>query len=450
MSITSSAYSLAVRALRALSPLAERGGSKVALGIRGRRDALEVLEEWSRSYRDPEQSLIWLHAPSVGEGLQARASLEALLGERDNLQAAYTFFSPSALNLARKMPVHVAGYLPWDVEGELGGLVDLMRPSLIAFTKTEVWPGLARAARARGIPVALIAATLPENAGRLRLSGRLLLGSTFRGLSAVLAVTDDDARRFTRLGVPEERIRVTGDPAIDSAWARARELDVAAPYLAPFRRDPSPTLVAGSTWGADEDVLVPALARIRKEVPELRSILAPHEPGEEHLAALERRLDGAGLSSVRLARVEEEGQVGAAVVVVDRVGVLAHLYTVGTVGYVGGGFHRHGLHSVLEPAAAGLPVVWGPRFANSWAAEELIRVGGGVSAKDGKELARVLQRWFTDEGVREEAARRASEYIESHRGAAGRTARAILHLLPGPGPVREVSPDGPDQGNEGS
>jgi 3-deoxy-D-manno-octulosonic-acid transferase len=431
MSMTSAAYSLAIRALRALSPLAEGGDSKLARGIRGRRDALEVLGEWSRSYRDPERPLAWLHAPSVGEGLQARAALEALLAERNDLQAAYTFFSPSALNLARKMPVHVAGYLPWDVEGELGALLDLMRPSLIAFTKTEVWPGLVRAAASRGIPVALIAATLPENAGRLRPSGRLFLGSAFRRLSAVLAVTDDDARRFTRLGVPADRIRVTGDPAIDLAWSGPRNLDPDAPYLAPFRTDPAPTLVAGSTWGADEEVLVPVLARIRKEFPEVRAILAPHEPGDDHLEALKRRLEGEGLSSVRLAEVEERGAVGEApVVVVDRVGVLAHLYTVGTMAYVGGGFHRHGLHSVLEPAAAGLPSVFGPRYANSWAAAELIRVGGAVSVARGDDLARVVQRWLSGDGALEEASERGSAYIDGHRGAAVKTARALLDLLP--------------------
>jgi 3-deoxy-D-manno-octulosonic-acid transferase len=431
MSMTSAAYSLAIRALRSLSPLAERGESKLARGIRGRRDALAMLGDWSRGYRDPERALIWLHAPSVGEGLQARAALEALLGERHDLQAAYTFFSPSAVNLARKMPVHVAGYLPWDVEGELGALLDLMRPSLIAFTKTEIWPGLVRAAASREIPVALIAATLPESAGRLRPSGRLFLGSAFRRLSAVLAVTDDDARRFTRLGVREDRIRVTGDPAIDSAWSRARELDPGAPYLAPFRADPVPTLVAGSTWASDEAALVPVLARIRKQIPEFRAILAPHEPGDDHLEALERRLEGEGLSSVRLAEVEEGGGVGnASVVVVDRVGVLAHLYTVGTMAYVGGGFHRHGLHSVLEPAAAGLPSVFGPRFANSWAAAELIRMGGAVSVAHGADLARVLQRWLSGDGSLEEASERSSTYIDGHRGASVKTARALLDLLP--------------------
>ena len=450
MSLLSLGYEAAMRTLRWVSPLAGRGESKLARGIRGRLDALEVLEEWARTYREPERPLAWFHAPSVGEGLQARISVEALVQERGDLQLAYTFFSPSALGLARKMPVHVAGFLPWDVESELGRLMKVLKPSLVAFTKTEVWPGLTRAAWRRGIPVVLVAATLPENAGRLRFPGRTLLGSTFSRLSRVLAVTGEDADRFTRLGVSRDRIQVTGDPAIDSAWKRARKLDPEAPWLAPFRRAPAPTLVAGSTWGPDEEVLVPALARIRQDLPELRAILAPHEPDEEHLGALERRLRETGLPSVRLARVEERGEVGEEpVVVVDRVGVLARLYTVGTAAYVGGGFHRHGLHSVLEPAAAGLPSAFGPRFANSWAAGELIRVGGARSVEGADELARVLLQWFSGGEALREASERASAYIEGHRGAAARTAGALLSLMPGGDDRSPAANGGSDEREKG-
>lgn len=437
MSLPSLGYDAAVRTLRWISPLAGRGESKIARGIRGRLDAREVLEEWGRTYRARDRPLGWFHAPSVGEGLQARIVLEAVLERCSDLQAVYTFFSPSALGLARRMPAHAAGFMPWDVESELGRLLEKLRPAFIAFTKTEVWPGLTRAAARQGIPVTLIAATLPGNAGRLRLPGRILLRPTFRRLASVLAVTEADARRFGRLGVSPDRIHVTGDPAIDSAWKRARALDPDAAYLAPFRADPAPTLVAGSTWEADEAVLVPAMALIRNQFPELRTIVAPHEPDEAHLEGLERRLAAEGLSSVRLGEVEARGEVGSeAVVVVDRVGVLAHLYTVGSVAYVGGGFHRHGLHSVLEPAAAGLPSIFGPRHANSWAAEELIRVGGAMSVPDAEGLARVVQRWLSEDSIRAEASDRASGYIEGHRGAADRTAEALLELVPGPPPGR--------------
>jgi 3-deoxy-D-manno-octulosonic-acid transferase len=431
MPVVDRAYSLSVRTLRRIAPFFEQGGSKLSAGLRGRVRARAILEDWASIYRDRERPLVWMHAPSVGEGLQARAVLEVLLAQRPDLQAAYTFFSPSAVDLARRMPVHVAGFLPWDIRTEMEELLGSLAGGLLVFTKTEVWPGLAAAAVARGIPVVLAAATLPEGAGRLSLAGRVVLGPTFRSLTNVLAVSPEDGERFRRLGVSESRIAVTGDPGVDSAWQRARDVNPRALYLAPFLEDRRPTLVAGSTWAADEAVLVPALVEAAGRVDKLRVVIAPHEPHEADVGRLVAILKDAGFRTARLGDVEARGRVGDAdAVVVDRVGVLAHLYTVGDVAYVGGGFGKAGLHSVLEPAAAGKPILFGPRQRNSHAAAELLRIGAAERANDATDVARVLVSWLRDRRRLEEAAGRASGYIEAHRGAARRTADALAGLLP--------------------
>lgn len=429
-------YGLAVRSFRTVAPWIAGEGSKLDRGIRGRRDAAERLGAWARKSRTPDRRLVWLHAPSVGEGLQARAVLEALVERDPSLQSAFTFFSPSAESLARRMPVDVAGYLPWDLPEQVGPVLDVLRPRVLAFTKTEVWPILAREAARREVPMVLIAATLPPGAGRLRAPARWYLRGTFRRLEIVAAISSDDGERFHRgLGIPRDRIRVTGDPGIDSARQRARDADPEAPYLAPFLRDPAPTLVAGSTWPPDEEVLLPACRRVRDEISDLRLIVAPHEPSEEHVTALESALDADGWAPVRLGEVEERGQVeGAGAVVVDRIGVLAQLYTAGTVAYVGGGFHSDGLHSVLEPAAAGLPVTFGPGHGNARAAGELLDRDAARVALNAEGLAQILEEWLSDEGALEEASRGASGYIDEHRGAADRTADLLQEILTGANP----------------
>jgi 3-deoxy-D-manno-octulosonic-acid transferase len=328
------------------------------------------------------------------------------------------------------MPVHVTGYLPWDVRAVMDALVGTLGPELVAFTKTEVWPGLTAAAAARGIPVVLIAATLPEGAGRLSAAGRALLRPAFRALDRVLAISAEDGERFLRMGVKEERIAVTGDPGVDSARQRAREANPNALYLAPFLEDRVPTLVAGSTWASDERELLPALAELRRRIDRFRVLVAPHEPRESHLRRLEEALRGAGFRPERLKEVEARGRVGDTdAIVVDRVGVLAHLYAVGDAAYVGGGFGHAGLHSVLEPAAAGIPVLFGPRHGRSRSAGELLGIGGAVRVADASAIVRSLEPWLRDRHRLEEAAGRASAYIEAHRGAARRTAESLGQLL---------------------
>lgn len=438
MSTVSVAYRLAQKGIRFVGPFAGllpgAGAAKLARGIAGRRGADERLVRWGRDGRDPARPVVWFHAPSVGEGLQARAVLEVLRERRADVQVVFTHFSPSAERLAAAMPADVAGYLPWDLAGPVARVLHALQPDMLAFTKTEVWPVLATAATARGIPVTLVAATLPAGAGRLRWPARTLLRPTWAGLDQVATIAPEDGRRFVELGVRPDRVSVTGDPGIDSAAQRARAADPEAPYLKPFHSAPRPTLVAGSTWPADEDVLVPALETLRVRgdaAAGVRMVVAPHEPSPARVAALLERFSAGGARTATLADLEAAGTAdGVDVVVVDRVGVLAHLYTIGTVAYVGGGFHGAGLHSVLEPAAAGLPTTFGPRHENARAAGELGAAGGGAEVADAASLAATLGGWLTDGTALGYAAERAQGYIDAHLGAAERTASILDDMLP--------------------
>lgn len=445
MSLQESLYRLAMVALRRISPLFSRGESKLARGLRDRRTAADELLRWGRAERDPTRPLIWFHAPSVGEGFQARAVAEELRRTRPDVQVVYTYFSPSAVSFARGMPADVRGYLPWDVPVEMGPVLDALSPDVIAFTKTEVWPVLTQEADRRDVPTVLVAATLPPGAGRTSAPGRWLLSSTFRRLRRVAAIAEEDARRFSILGVPRERVVVTGDPGIDSAAERLEGADSGAAHLAPFVGGSGEagtgasasavpadraTLVAGSTWPPDEDVLIPAVSRVRESLSELRLIIAPHEPTEAHVQPLLDVLERNGWSVSLLSEVVKKGSTeGADAVVVDRVGVLADLYTVGTVAYVGGGFHEDGLHSVLEPAAAGIPVLFGPRHSNARAADELLEAGGASEVATSRELADALEGWLADPERARVAGGRAKSYIERHRGAARRTVELLTEML---------------------
>ena len=429
-------YRSALRCLRAVSPLLSSGTSKLSRGLRGRKDAHERLAEWGRSSRDPARPTVWVHASSVGEALQARSVLEAVREGVPGIQVAFTFFSPSAEAMTSAYPADVTCYLPWDLPRTMGSVLDALRPSALLFTQKEVWPTLTAQAAARRVPTFLVAGTLPEEAGRLRWPARSVLAPAFASLRTVAAIATEDGERFGRLGVPSDRIVVTGDPGIDSAWNRASGVDPDASHMRLFREEEGPVgregrvLVAGSTWESDEAVLIPALARVKRTSPDLRLVLAPHEPAGWDFAGLKRRLAEDGWTPTLLGDAEGRGALdGADAVLVERVGVLADLYGVASVAYVGGGFHPHGLHSVLEPAAASVPVLFGPRHENSYSASRLLATGGARMATDEDSLARELQEWLADPEELIGAGRRAAGYIEEHRGAAARTAELVIPHL---------------------
>jgi 3-deoxy-D-manno-octulosonic-acid transferase len=427
MAIPERIYALALAAARPLLPLAARGEGKLARGIRGRRGVLERMAAWAEAERDPSRPLVWFHAPSVGEGLQARAVVDALRARSPDLQIAYTYFSPSAESFARTVAADFADYLPFDLPHDVGRALELLRPRVFAFSKTDVWPVLTREASARGVRLALLSATLPAGSSRLGGVARALLAPAYSRLDLVAAISPADADRFAALGVPPERRTVMGDARFDQVWERATRVDRGSPLLAPFADWSGLTLVAGSTWPADEDHLIPAAARLRAKGVPLRLLLVPHEPSEAHLARAEAALHAHGLPHARLSAVEAGAEVPA-VTLVDHVGVLGDLYALADLAYVGGGLGTAGLHSVLEPAAFGAPVLFGPRHANAREAAELIAAGAAFEVTGTEHLAETLRR-LADPALRHSSGAASRRYAEAGRGAALRGAEIIERLL---------------------
>lgn len=423
-------YRGAVHLATRLLPAAARLDAKLRRGHEGRAGALDRLVAWGKRERDLRRPLLWFHAPSVGEGLQAEAVISRLKVRHPDWQLVYTHFSPSAEGLARRIGASVADYLPYDTHHAAARLLDALQPSALVYSKLDVWPELATAAAERGVRVGLVAATVRPGSGRLRWPSRGLLAPGYRSLSAIGAVDSADAERLLRLGARPGAVQVLGDPRCDSVLEKIAAVAPDDPLLA-FGRG-APTLVAGSTWPGDEEPLLQAFAQVRTARAETRLILVPHEPTSEHLAGVEAAASRFGLPApTRLSGTSAP----APLLVVDRVGVLATLYGGGAIAYVGGGFHSAGLHSVLEPAAWGVPVIVGPRWQESRDAELLIGQGVAVSLpaeRPTAALVRIWEEWLADQPLRADLGRRAREVVWRGRGAADRCA-ALVERLVGPG-----------------
>ena len=319
---------------------------------------MDRITQRAAQVRDTSKLLTWFHAPSVGEGLQARPVIAALQAARPDMQIAYTFFSPSAESFATTVGADIADYLPFDTAANAHALLDALQPAAIVFSKLDVWPVLVEVATRRGVPCMLISATVAPGSGRLGAISRAFVRDAYASLKRVGAIDEANASRLEQLGVPHDRIRITGDTRFDQVAARARDVDRRAPPLSTLASD-RPTLIAGSTWPSDEAVLLPAFAEVTRHAPAHRPrlIIAPHEPTPSHLAPIEAWARRASLSFSRL----DQADVRTDVVVIDRLGVLGQIYALADVAFVGGGFHAAGLHSVIEPAAFGVPVLFGPR-----------------------------------------------------------------------------------------
>src|SRR5262249_17605273 len=209
---------------------------------------------------------------------------------------------------------------------------------------------------------------------------------------------------------------VTGDTRYDQVWLRAQRVDRASPTLVRLKSE-RPTIVAGSTWPADETVLPPAFEALHSVRVAARLIIAPHEPTPDHVGRIIESTERAGLA---VARLDDPRASDADVVVIDRVGILGELYALADLAFVGGGFHSAGLSRGVEPPAFGAPALFGPRHDNSRDASLLAQRGGGAAVATDADLTRRLRLWTTDLSARREAGDYARALVRSGVGAAER------------------------------
>jgi 3-deoxy-D-manno-octulosonic-acid transferase len=415
-------YAAAGLVAHALVRVVPPGESKFRRGLNGRRELLHRYRSWSERSRDKSRPLAWFHAPSVGEGLQAAPVIELVRSRLPNVQIAYTFYSPSAERFAASLGADFTDYLPFDTYADASAVLDALAPAALIFSKLDVWPALTESAAAKGVRVGVISATLPESSARRGIIARQFLGDAYRSLHRVGAIDTADANRLREQGVLPDRVSVTGDTRYDQVWSRANK---PSPPIVESLRSSRPTLVAGSTWESDEEHLLPAWLKIRDKVTDARLIIAPHEIAPGHLHGVETWARRSHLSLERLGVAAGNSDV----VLVDRFGVLGDLYALADVAYVGGGFQSAGLHSVLEPAAYGAPVLFGPRNEKSRDPQKLIEAGGGAQITATADLAIRLASWLGSPAARDAAGNAAKTVVMNERGAAERSFELVRSLL---------------------
>ena len=372
--------------------------------------------------------MVWLHAASVGEALVTEPIARRLRATHSPMQIVQTYSSPSLDDWPCPPGIDQADYVPAESRSAVAAVYKALRPSLIVVSRGDLWPEMIAGALERGVPVAVVGAAVRPNSARLRWPVRSLLTPMHRGLAFVGARSPGDAERWLRLGVPSGVVEETGDPRNDHVLERVpchRVLRPIASWAVAGQ-----TLVAGSTHRQDDTVVLGAFVRVRAERPTARLVVVPHNPTTETVQAIADRAQTLRLTTAcwNDAALSENADV----VIVTKSGVLADLYALGSIAYVGGGFGP-GVHSLAEPAAYGVPIVTGPGAERDATAEPFLRSGGAVAIGRSDPIRDLLERW---KAWLEDAAERTAAGLAARRqvqpGGAAASVRALEALLTGP------------------
>jgi 3-deoxy-D-manno-octulosonic-acid transferase len=404
-------YTLGIRFFVAFMHLAARVHPKARLWVAGRRHWRQALRQRWRP--TPADRVLWVHAASLGEFEQGRPLIEAFRAAFPDWKIALTFFSPSGYLIRKDYPgADWVGYLPADTPENARDFLDILRPDFAVFIKYEFWANYLFALRNRNTPTLLISALFRPNQPFFRWYGgywrRMLACYTH-----IFVQNEDSLRLLRRHGYQNSAL--AGDTRIDRVLALAASAPE-NPIVAAFaHRKEAYTLVAGSTWPADESVLIPLLTN--SAFAAWRLILAPHTPSENYVLALEKRLRAAdqNLAVLRYSQANPERAAAARVLIIDNIGLLNGLYRYGYAAYIGGGFGR-GIHNTLEPAAFGLPVLFGPHFAKFEEARQMTGSGGAFPCASAENIQEALKKLESPE-TKKKAAEAARQYLQQNKGA---------------------------------
>lgn len=378
-------------------------------------------------YAVPEDSGgIWFHAVSVGEA-EAAFPLIRLLAERHPASPVLvTTTTPTGSARVRAVlgdsVQHV--YLPYDLPGSVERFLEHFKPHLAVVMETEIWPNLFRACGDRRIPLAIVNARLSERSARgyRRLPG--LTRDCLSSVGLVAAQTQADADRFIQIGGKPETVCVTGNIKFDLNQPEGWAEDAAQRRQLLFGG--RPVLIAGSTHeGEDQPVLV-AFAAARQQFQDLALVIAPRHPERFHAVATL-----CGAQGFRVVRRSQGVPLGDAdVFLLDTLGELKQFYAVSDLAFVGGSLVPVGGHNVLEPASAGVPVLFGPHLFNFLEVSRcLLEAGGAVKIQDGRELGQAVIELLDAPHRRAQMGSQARQFVEQGRGALKRVADRLESLL---------------------
>lgn len=393
------------------------GNDKAKLWISGRKNWRVDLAKAISPFKDKQR--FWFHCASLGEFEQGRALIEKVRSEFPDAFILLTFFSPSGYEIRKNYPgVNYVAYLPSDTKSNATVFLNELNPTQTFFIKYEFWFHYFNELEKRKLPVYVVSAIFRPTQIFFKWYGSFYL-NILRKITHIFLQNSNSLKLLSEKGI--SNCSVAGDTRFDRVNKIAQEAkDV--PKLSNFIGK-SRAIIAGSTWPADEEVLLKIFQHLNKD--DLKLVIVPHEVDKERIAELKNKISD-GYPSLKIALYSQEQiDPNASILIVDVIGILSSAYKYSTITWVGGGFDK-GIHNILEPAAHGKPVLFGPNFQKFREAHELISNRSAFSITDTTTGKLLITKLLTDQSLLKQTGESASNYVQSNVGASEKIFNSVF------------------------
>lgn len=378
--------------------------SKASLWVSGRRGLFATLKNFKQTCDKP---IVWVHCASLGEFEQGRPVLELMKKRDPSLAFVLTFFSPSGYEIRKNYAeADLVCYLPLDTPRNARKFISVINPKTAIFVKYEYWFNYMHWLDKKGIPLYVVSAIFRPNQHFFKNWGGWF-SRQLKKVSHFYVQNQISCDLLQSIGI--SNFTLCGDTRFD----RVSEISKSAkrfPRIDLFSTSNSHTMVVGSSWMPDEELL----KTLRQQNPTLKLIIAPHEITPSHIVQIKNLFEPFNVALYTTSSEEEISK--ATVLIIDTIGMLSQLYQYGAIAYIGGGFGT-GIHNILEAAVYEIPVVFGPKYQKFDEAVSLLQLGGAFSVSSSDELNKVVENLLENKTFYNETCAVCNKYVSQNLGA---------------------------------
>ncbi len=409
-------YLFAIRVASLFNP-------KAKLWIDGRKDIFQKLKSEIENSKlqtstkrrtSPNAKLIWFHCASLGEFEQGRPLIEKIRQEEPETKILLTFFSPSGYEIRKNYDsVDYIFYLPMGIPSFAKKFIEIVKPKIAIFVKYEFWFNYLEELKKHNVSTYLICGVFRKEQYFFK-----NYGAWFRKQLNTFThfYLQDEPSKQLLSSIGHNNASVVGDTRFDRVFEiskNVKQIDIVKQFVTDKK-----VMIAGSTW--EEDIKIVASCKL--QVAGFKLIIAPHEIDETSIQSTIKQLNS--LTVIRYSQANEQNIKTADVLIIDNIGMLSSLYQYGTIAFIGGGFGK-GIHNILEPAAFGLPIIFGPDYHNFIEAKELIHLGGAFTILSLIEFEKTID-LLNQPDVLKMASFTSKNYVSTRIGATDKILKSIF------------------------
>ena len=370
---------------------------KIKRGLEGRKQSLEIVKSKIKN----EDSVLWMHAASLGEYEQGLPVLEKLKEKYPNHKVLITFFSPSGYeNVVKKNKEDILCYLPFDKKSTISEFVKAVHPEIFFTVKYDFWYHLLDELKKTNAKVFVISALFYENQVYFKPQGKWFVNELKKNVDWIFHQTEKSLSLAQKVGLTKGS--VSGDTRFDRV-KQIKNRDNFVEFISDFKAEKK-LLVFGSSWEAEEK-----MAQIlSQKLENFKILIAPHDL--KRVQNLKQIFPKAILYS----ELKSNYQLpNTNILIIDCIGLLSKLYSYADVAIVGGGFHDKGLHNILEAATFGVPVIFGNQYKKNPEADALIAQNGGKSFAQVELAADFVLELTRNSNLLQEMSENAGNFVHS-------------------------------------